>query len=213
MADSYVTEIDSNTNFGNNAALRTDGTPLIYSYLRFNVPTLSGGVTSASLRVFAETTSNLGFVVRGTSGGWSESTITYTNAPAFGGVIGSSGSGSAGTWLTVNVTALVTGPGEVNLVMTTSDPTAVRYSSRQGTNPPQLVISVGSTLQSMSIIQSQPITVVQPTYTPLPTATATATYTPPPTPSSTPSPQPTLTATYTATPEVIAPEETPIVMP
>ena len=203
-ADAYVYELNPNGNYGDNSALRTDASPLMHSYLRFNVPTLNGTVTSATLRVFAETTSGLGYEVRSTSGGWDESTITYSNAPAFGGVVGTSGSGSG--WLEADVTSLVAGEGEVNFVMTTSDTTATRYSSREGANPPQLVIVVGSESESTTSLQNETIsgfgsmetTIIEPTNTP--TATNTATLTPSTTPMPTATNTQVPTATFTSTP-------------
>ena len=91
----------------------------------------------------------------------------YSNAPAFGSSLGSSGTFSANAWTTVGVTAYISGNGVYNLAFSTTSSTNVSYSSREGANAPQLVIQTSS----------------GPTDTP----TFTPTYGPTPTPTNTPS--------------------------
>ena len=52
-ADSYVDSSSPSSNFGTSTAMRVDATPTVRSYLRFNVSGLTGTVTNATLRVFA----------------------------------------------------------------------------------------------------------------------------------------------------------------
>ena len=104
-ADAYVNASNPSRNYGNSIALRTDGSPIRRSYLRFEVPAISGPIVSATLRVYANSASSLGYEVHSTDGSWGETTINFTNAPAFGGSVGSSGPISGGTWTEVDVTA------------------------------------------------------------------------------------------------------------
>jgi hypothetical protein len=79
--------------------------------------------------------------VRNVTSTWSETTITYNNAPPFGSVISSSGPFSGGVWTNVNLTSLVTGNGTYNIALTTSSSTAVSLASREsGANAVQLII-------------------------------------------------------------------------
>ncbi|MCL4251184.1 MAG: DNRLRE domain-containing protein [Anaerolineae bacterium] len=172
MADSYVNSSSSGSNYGSSTAIRTDNSPVINSYLRFEVPALSGSITSATLRVYANSSSSVGYAVHGTTGAWDEVTITYSNAPAFGTSVGSSGAITAKTWTQVDVTALLIGGGQVNFVMTSTSNTATSFSSREGANPPELVISVAGS-PSANVV-SDPVTGA----VPLPDTLVPATVTP-----------------------------------
>jgi hypothetical protein len=142
VADSYVDASAPTTNHGTTTALRVDGSPVVRSYLRFNVSGLTGSATSATLRVWATSAQSTGydaFAVADTT--WGETTITDSNAPPFGAKLGSSGAVTAGTWTSVNVTTAVTGNGLISFGLSTTNSTALALSSREGANPPQLVIS------------------------------------------------------------------------
>jgi hypothetical protein len=140
VADSYVDEVQATANKGGLAALRSDAVPVKDSYLRFDVQGV-GTVTSATLRIFAETDDRVGFDVRAVSDNtWGELTINYGNAPPFGAVVGSSGLLIGGNWYEVDVSSLVSGDGLVSFAQTSTSSRQTRYSSREGTNPPQLII-------------------------------------------------------------------------
>jgi hypothetical protein len=62
----------------------------MHSYLRFNLQGLSGTVTRATLRIFANSATTAGVEIRSVSDNtWTESTINYNNAPPVGGALGS----------------------------------------------------------------------------------------------------------------------------
>ena len=140
--DSYVDASNATANFGSAMTFRVDGSPIVPTYIRFNVQGLSGTITRVSLRVFANSSSNSGYTVSGVSDNtWTESTINYNNAPPVGGAAGSSSGFSGGVWTTVDITSLVTGDGTVNLALTTSSSTAISLASREsGANAPQLIV-------------------------------------------------------------------------
>jgi hypothetical protein len=192
IADAYVNGGSPTNNYGSLTTLRADASPDTRSYLRFNVQGLTGPITSATLRVYANTASSQGYRVHGVNDNtWSESTLNYNNAPAAGSILGSSGAVSAGTWKTIDVTSYITGNGTFNFALTTTSNTAISLASREsGANAPQLIVETnnGSTLT--------------PTFTPTVTftSTSTATFTPTNTP----------TPTYTAGPS-LTPTNTPLV--
>lgn len=143
-ADAFVngdTAITRGTNYGTDPRLRTDASPTRNSYLRFNVQGVAT-VNSATLRIFANGNNPIGFRVHGvTDNSWGELTITYNNAPSFDPVpVGSSGPVAANTWYEVDVTSLVTGNGLVSFALTSTSGSNTYYSSKEGANPPQLVI-------------------------------------------------------------------------
>jgi hypothetical protein len=165
VADAYVAESTTTTNYGTLTTLKADASPANRSYLRFNVEGLSDTVTQATLRLHTSSSSSSGYQVRGVIGqNWEEGTITYTNSPAVGSVIGSSGSFAAGSWTSVDVTSLITGNGIHDLALTTTTTTTLNFQSRDaGSNQPQLVIETSASGGG--------------TATPSPTSTPTATAT------------------------------------
>ncbi len=146
-ADASVNTTNS-TNTGTSVSLYTDGSPVVYSYVRFNPTGLTGStVSKATLRVYANTagaSAQTYEVHTAASSNWDESTITSANAPTFGPTIGSYGPIAAGTWTSVDVTSAVQADGPVTFVLSTTGSTNIRYSSRESTTPPQLVVETQS---------------------------------------------------------------------
>jgi hypothetical protein len=203
QADAYVDASNPSTNYGTRTTLRTDNSPVVNSYLKFNVTGLSGNtLSSAVLRVFTNSSNSTGYTVHSVSNtSWGETSITYSNAPAMGSSVGSSGSFGSGVWTSVNVTSLVKGDGLISFGLTSSSSTATSYASREsGANAPQLVLTINSSVTAT------------PTKNTVPTATAThisaptSTFTPTRTPAS--NSTPTKTPTRTAT-SISAPTSTP----
>ena len=141
-ADAYVYTVNPTTNFGSLTTLRADATPDMRSYLRFSVQGISGTVTRATLRIFANSASTAGINIHGVSdNAWTESTINYNNAPPIAGVIGSAKPVGAGAWINIDITSYITGNGTYNLALTTPSNTAISLASRQaGANAPQLIV-------------------------------------------------------------------------
>ncbi len=139
--DAYVSDANPTTNYGSSLVMRVDSAPLQRSYLRFDVAGVVATVTSVTLRVYAETSLPAGFEVRGLVGGvWDESTLTFATAPTPGSVLAASGAVSAGGYVDIDVSSYVTGNGQVDFVLTPLSGTALRMSSSESVNPPQLVV-------------------------------------------------------------------------
>jgi parallel beta-helix repeat protein len=139
VGDTYVDAAIPTANYGTRAYLRTDNSPLQRSYLRFDVQGLSGP-TSAVLRFYAETASRSGIEVHAVSNTtWGETTTNNNTAPAVGALLGTTGGFPSGTWLTVNVSSAIAGNGLVSFALTTPSSTAVKVTSREGVNKPQLI--------------------------------------------------------------------------
>lgn len=203
VADSYVNQSSPTTNYGTSTQLRVDGSPLVRSYLRFDVRDLRGRITRATLRVYANTALSTGYDVRAvTDNTWGETTINYNNAPTFGNAVGASRSVAAGSWANIDVTSLITGNGSYSFALTTTSSTALSLVSGEASaNGPHL------------IVESQiPTATLNPTATP--TATASQTFTAMATDTQTATPTNTLfpaaTDTATDTPTALAtPSHTP----
>jgi acid phosphatase type 7 len=116
----------------------------VHSYLKFNVTGLPGPVKTATLRIFANSTSTTGVETRGVADTtWGETTITYANMPAMAATVtGTSGPiPTASTWINVDVTALINGNGTFSLGVDTTNATAISFASREtGANAPQLIV-------------------------------------------------------------------------
>ena len=141
-SDAYVDANNPANNYGALATLRVDASPVVRSYLRFNVQGVNGTVARATLRIFANSASSQGCTVSSVDDNtWSESALNFNNAPPLGSALGSSGSFGAGAWISIDVTAYIVGDGSYNLALTTPSNTAVSLASREsGANAPQLVI-------------------------------------------------------------------------
>ena len=144
VADARVNLTSPTRNFGTDGTLRVrGGSEPYHSYLRFE-PTVSGPVTSALLRLFVTDESPVGGIAFATSNAWNENTITWSNKPAtIGSALASAGSAPAGSWVTFDVTAAITGPGPVSFALQSSSSNSCYFSSREGANPPQLLIASG----------------------------------------------------------------------
>jgi hypothetical protein len=184
-ADAYVNQSSPTSNYGSSSQLRVDGSPLVYSYLRFVAAGLNGAtVSSATLRIYANSSSSAGvaayFEANQT---WMERGITYNNAPAFGARLGQSGPFSGGSWISIDVTAAVSGDGEVDFGLSGLNSTAISLGSHEDSaHSPQLVV----------VVQGQ--ATATPTFTPGPSLTPTSTL------AFTVTPTAGFTATFTQTP-------------
>jgi myo-inositol-hexaphosphate 3-phosphohydrolase len=146
--DSYVNNRQSTSNFGSSSTLRVrNSSTILRSYLKFVVSGVSGFVQSAKLRLFL-TQSNQGGAgysvsnnYEGTSDAWSESGLSWSNAPVIGGsALGEFGNAIDG-WVEVDVTAAITGDGTFSFAITTTTSSVVYYSSKENSNPAELSIT------------------------------------------------------------------------
>jgi hypothetical protein len=150
VADSYVSASATGSNYGTSNQMRVDGSPVIRSYIRFTVPPPPGPVTKATLRVLTKSKTPA-FQVRGTASTWTETSITYANAPAPSSTVtASSPAKASGVWVALDVTPLVTPlgatGGNVSFTLTTTSSTAMGFATREAgaTSAPQLVLDTGT---------------------------------------------------------------------
>jgi hypothetical protein len=174
--DTYANAEFPSATHGSEISMRVDGNPVRRAYVRFNVSGLTAPVTRATLRIYARTSQTLGYDVRSVSStGWSESTLTYTNAPAPSTVVtASSGPVTGGTWKALDVTRLVAGNGAVAFALTTASETNLPLATKEGgaATAPQLVVETSSSSTGTTSTSS--------TSTTTPTTTTSTTTTTPP---------------------------------
>lgn len=122
------------------------------TYLKFNISGLSGSVQSAKLRLYVVDGGNDGGAIysvsnnySGTSTPWLESGLRWNNAPAISGSpLASAGAVSVGQTVELDVTAAITGNGVYSVAMRNNSSNTVGYRSKQGSNPPVLVIQTAA---------------------------------------------------------------------
>jgi hypothetical protein len=143
QGDAWVTSRFPTRNFGSEAVMRVNDTPVKRAFVRFEVA--EGGVHRATLRVFAETASPTGFQVYATSAGWTEAGLTHGNAPAAGALVATVAPFTqAGTWREIDVTSAVAGAGPVSFLLTMPNANGeLVLTSREGGRAPELVLEVG----------------------------------------------------------------------
>ena len=145
VADSWANSDAATKNYGSDTTLRVDDSPVRHVYLRFDLQSLSGSVARATLRLYSSDESTRGYQAWSTSGDWSESSLTWLNAPPAGTLLGESGSFEANTWTSVDVSRMVTGAGVYNIELTTISPNSKHFASREaGANAPQLVVETNA---------------------------------------------------------------------
>jgi hypothetical protein len=140
IADAIVLSNRATANYGTIGSLGTDDLPVIVSYLRFDAQGMSGTVNSATLRIYLSSGSSSVVVAGVADNSWVESSITYSNAPGLGNVINGSGAVSSGSYIEIDVTPYITGNGIFSLAVMADEIGRNIFNSREGANPPQLVI-------------------------------------------------------------------------
>ena len=140
--DAYVNELALTRNYGSSRSIRVDGSPVLRSYMRFDLSHIDGPIRKATLRIYANSSSNHGYNVhRVTDHNWNESTINYGNSPSLGSIFATSETFAGQSWTEVDVSLLVTSGGIRDFALTTSHNRAINLASREsGTNAPQLII-------------------------------------------------------------------------
>ena len=187
VADSYVDSANPTVTHGTATTFRVDGSPVVNSYLRFTVSGVGAqAVSQARLLIYPNSASSQGLVAKSVANNtWAETTLNYSNAPAMGGSLATSPAVVAATWVTLDVTAYVTGDGTYSFGVSTPGATAISLAAREsGATAPQLIVTVNSST------------------TPVPSNTSTKTPAATPVSTNTPATTPVNTATSTVVPTV-----------
>jgi phosphatidylinositol-3-phosphatase len=153
IADAAVKQASATSNFGKAASLLARSAPVMRSYMRFTVSGLGGQpVQRARLLVYATSNSPARLRARRVANNsWSETKITYRNAPAAGTVIAASSPISTGSWVSLNVTHYIRGAGTYTFVVDTRGSAAIDFDSREsGGTAPKLIVDTGASAPSPS---------------------------------------------------------------
>lgn len=144
-ADAQVNEENPEDNAGNSTFLQVDGAndPGVESFIRFTVTGISIPIQNAVLRIYATTNgSGNGPAIYATDAAWEEAGITWNNRPArTTEELDNQDRIHEESWVEYDVTTAVTGDGTFSFVLAADTSDAATFSSRQGSQPPQLVIT------------------------------------------------------------------------
>jgi PKD repeat protein len=143
-ADARVKSSSPNGNYGDEPELRVRAAdPVHRGYLRFQVTGVLGApVESATLRLFALDGSNDGGALHAVATDWSESEISWNDAPPIGDEpLAGAGPTAAGQWREIDVSAAVQGDGAHAFALDSASTNSAYYSSREGAHPPELVVA------------------------------------------------------------------------
>jgi Zn-dependent metalloprotease len=145
IEDAYIASGSPATNYGSATTLQVDNSPIKHFLLKFDVSGLNGKqVVSAKLRLYnVDPSSKGGDFYAVSDNTWQEETLTWNNAPvALTNLLASLGSVSANNWYEVDITSLITGDGTYSLRISSTSSDGADYSSKEGANLPQLVITL-----------------------------------------------------------------------
>jgi trimeric autotransporter adhesin len=144
--DAYVRSNFPDENTGGQATIRAfKNLAETNSYLKFQVAGVTGPVTSVKLRLYVVDGSTVAGKIYGVPDtSWSEGAITWTSRPPVGSLLASGGSAPVGTWVEFDLGSAVTANGIYSFALKDGGDNAVWYSSKEGANPPQLVVTFGS---------------------------------------------------------------------
>jgi glucose/arabinose dehydrogenase len=140
-ADAQIRANQATKNFGTASILRVRVNQS-RAYLKFVVTGLAAAPTAAKLRLWVtDGASSGGSVYSIANTTWTESGITWNNAPAITGTPLSSVSvATTGTWVEFNLGSIITGNGTYTFAISNGNNDAVDYASRETTNDPVLVL-------------------------------------------------------------------------
>lgn len=138
--DAQVRYLSPTTNYGSGTALRVQ-----YSrskvYLKFTVTGLTAPPKGARLRLWVTEGSTAGGRIYRVSNSWTESGITWRNAPAIGTTsVGSIAAPKTGTWIEVPITNVVTANGTYSFAISGGANDSVDYASTETTRDPVLIL-------------------------------------------------------------------------
>lgn len=135
---------NSGKNFGSETVLKVDGSPIVNTYMKFDLSSLAGkNIKGAVLRLKNSTSVDSNINVNSTVTTWVENTIKYTNKPVAGTAITSFKSGTAEYPAYVDLTNFVNTNkgGVVSILMTTSSADGYYFNSKEATSDkPTLIV-------------------------------------------------------------------------
>ena len=144
-ADIDATQPTKNT--GKNSSIKVDSSPDKDMLLKFDLSGLAGRqIVRARVRMYCNDASNNGgdfSLARDNS--WSESTVSWSNAPAADAVVTDTlNDVLLDNWYSIDVTPLVSGDGTLSLRASSPSSNSGGFVSSEGVNKPELVVTLAA---------------------------------------------------------------------
>ncbi len=162
MDDSFVRAAKASNNYGSDDELRirNPSSGGVNAYLKFNIANLSGTVQNAIIRLKVMDASNDGGAIysvsnnyEGSNDPWDETGLNFNNAPVItGSSLSSVGAISVGETVEFDVTTAISGEGIFSFAIKNNSTDIAKYSSKEGTDIPELIIEFNSGSGSSSKI-------------------------------------------------------------
>lgn len=177
IADATIRQDLPDKNYGSSKTLQTDNSPIKNFLLKFNVTGVGNRqIINATLRLYNVDASNKGgdfHAVADTS--WNENLVNWNNAPdSDPAILSSLAAVAASQWYEVDFTKLIQADGIYSVRVTSTDSNGADFDSREGANPPQLILEVSNqaTARPPASAEIPTLTPQQPqAFTPAPSAT------------------------------------------
>ncbi|MCV0404469.1 MAG: DNRLRE domain-containing protein [Chloroflexi bacterium] len=146
QADTYMRQASPLSTFGTAATLVADGVDgggATEAVVRFPVTGVNGTVQQALLRIFVTNKTNGGPSIYLSDPNWTEGTVNWNTRPTrIGNPVATSGAIATG-WYQFDVTSAVTTNGDISFTFAPNSSDGLDFSSREGSNRPQLVVTYG----------------------------------------------------------------------
>ncbi|MGH2690694.1 MAG: DUF7594 domain-containing protein [Actinomycetota bacterium] len=146
IADASIDQGSPGTNYGANTRLWVDNSPVYRFLVKLDVSVPPGKVLKkATLSLACLNSSPAVGTVRLLSGSWTESGVTWSNAPAFGETVATMGAVSSGTRYEIDLTAPAQGRAELSIGWVGASKDGADFGSKEGTSSarPSLVLLYG----------------------------------------------------------------------
>ncbi|MCG8604604.1 DNRLRE domain-containing protein, partial [bacterium] len=152
--DSFVWSKKPSNNYDASAILRVRQTRSAeqIAYFKFHIQGTDGVITKAKLRLYAADGGNDAGSIHqvsnnyhGSNTPWNEAGLRWPNAPRLqGNPLASTGPVKAEELVEFDVTASVSGDGQYSYAVSNNSGDVVRYSSKEGLVPPELIIEINN---------------------------------------------------------------------
>jgi hypothetical protein len=145
--DAFARDKKPNNKYGSSGDLRVrKASKQQVAFPKFNLEGLQGEVTSVKLLLLCNDGSNGGGTVHDASHDWSEEKLDWKNAPSVSGkTIASIGPVKAGETVELDITIAITGNGIYGFAIRNTSSDLLTYSSKEGAQSPELVITTSGT--------------------------------------------------------------------
>ncbi|QEC49871.1 DNRLRE domain-containing protein [Baekduia soli] len=146
VADAHVKNTSPTRNYGTATTLQirqgdASNNVTYHTLLKFDVTGASGPIVGAKLRLFVTDASPDGGAIYKVGDAWTEGAVNWNTAPVpTGSSIATIGGTTAGQWIEIPLGSAITGNGIYSFEITSSSTNSAIYSSREGTNQPELVL-------------------------------------------------------------------------